>query len=323
MSAPDLLMPKPMLAQTVEALDQAFTVHKLWLADDPDAVLARIADRVRFLAAGGHAHVDEALIAALPKLEIIANFGVGYDSVDAAAAARHGVVVTNTPEVLNEDVADLAMALLLATIREVPQADRFLRQGKWLSENYPLTPATLRGRMLGIVGLGRIGKAIARRAEAFGLKIAYYGRRRQADVAYAYHSSVKALAEAVDTLMIIVPGGAETRHLVDAEVLKALGPDGVLINVARGSVVDEGALIEALRNRTILAAGLDVFADEPQVPEALVALDNAVLLPHVGSATIHTRRAMGQLVVDNLVSWRDGKGPLTPVSETPWPREKA
>ncbi|MDT3382000.1 2-hydroxyacid dehydrogenase [Labrys neptuniae] len=323
MSAPDLLMPKPMLAQTVEALDQAFTVHKLWLADDPDAVLARIADRVRFLAAGGHAHVDEALIAALPKLEIIANFGVGYDSVDAAAAARHGVVVTNTPEVLNEDVADLAMALLLATIREVPQADRFLRQGKWLSENYPLTPATLRGRTLGIVGLGRIGKAIARRAEAFGLKIAYYGRRRQADVAYAYHSSVKALAEAVDTLMIIVPGGAETRHLVDAEVLKALGPDGVLINVARGSVVDEGALIEALRNRTILAAGLDVFADEPQVPEALVALDNAVLLPHVGSATIHTRRAMGQLVVDNLVSWRDGKGPLTPVSETPWPREKA
>ncbi|MDZ5454056.1 2-hydroxyacid dehydrogenase [Labrys sp. ZIDIC5] len=323
MSAPDLLMPKPMLAQTVEALDQAFTVHKLWLADDPDAVLARIADRVRFLAAGGHAHVDEALIAALPKLEIIANFGVGYDSVDAAAAARHGVVVTNTPEVLNEDVADLAMALLLATIREVPQADRFLRQGRWLNENYPLTPATLRGRTLGIVGLGRIGKAIARRAEAFGLKIAYYGRRRQADVAYAYHSSVKALAEAVDTLMIIVPGGAETRHLVDAEVLKALGPEGVLINVARGSVVDESALIEALRNRTILAAGLDVFADEPHVPEALVALDNAVLLPHVGSATIHTRRAMGQLVVDNLVSWRDGKGPLTPVSETPWPRQKA
>ncbi|MGO4335110.1 2-hydroxyacid dehydrogenase [Labrys sp. KB_33_2] len=321
MSAPDLLMPKPMLAQTVEALDQAFTVHKLWLAKDPDAMLAGIADRVRFLAAGGHAHVDEALLAALPKLEIIANFGVGYDSVDAAAAARHGVIVTNTPEVLNEDVADLAMALLLATIREIPQADRFLREGKWLSENYPLTKATLRGRTLGIVGLGRIGKAIARRAEAFGLKIAYYGRSRQADVVYAYHASVRALAEAVDTLMIIVPGGAETRNLVDADVLKALGPEGVLINVARGSVVDEDALIEALRNRTILAAGLDVFADEPRVPEGLAALDNAVLLPHVGSATIHTRRAMGQLVVDNLVSWRDGKGPLTPVGETPWPRK--
>lgn len=323
MSAPDLLMPKPMLAHTVEALEQAFSVHKLWQAEDPAALLAQIADRVRFIAAGGHSHVDAAMIAALPKLEIIANFGVGYDTVDAVAAARHGVVVTNTPEVLNEDVADLAMALLLATIREVPQADRFLRQGKWLAGNYPLTRATLRGRTLGIVGLGRIGKAIARRAEAFGLKIAYYGRRRQDGVAYAYHASVQALAEAVDTLMIILPGGAETRHLIDAEVLKALGSEGVLINVARGSVVDEDALIEALRERTILAAGLDVFADEPHVPEALTALDNVVLLPHVGSATIHTRRAMGQLVVDNLVSWRDGKGPLTPVTETPWPRGKA
>lgn len=323
MSAPDLLMPKPMFAQTVEALEQVFTVHKLWLAEDTKAMLADLADHVRFIAAGGHSHVDEAMIAGLPKLEIIANFGVGYDSVDAAAAARHGVIVTNTPEVLNEDVADLAMALLLATIREVPQADSFVRQGRWLAQDYPLTRATLRGRTLGIVGLGRIGKAIARRAEAFGLTIAYCGRRRQADVSYAYHADVRALAEAVDTLMIIVPGGAETRHLVDAEVLKALGPEGVLINVARGSVVDEDALIAALREGTILAAGLDVFADEPRVPPALLALDNVVLLPHVGSATVHTRRAMGQLVVDNLVSWRDGRGPLTPVAETPWPRIKA
>jgi lactate dehydrogenase-like 2-hydroxyacid dehydrogenase len=320
MSLPDLLMPCPMHAHAMEELDKAFTVHKLWEAADSAKALAEVADKIRFVAVGGHAIVDAALIAALPKLEIVANFGVGYDAVDAAAAAKRGIVVTNTPGVLNEDVADLAMGLLISTVRELPQAEKHLREGKWPKGNYPLTHGTLRGRTLGIVGLGRIGKAIAKRAEAFGLKIAYFGRRKQADAPYPYYDSVLALAEAVDTLMIIVPGGAETKNLVDAKVLKALGPNGILINVARGSVVDEPALIEALRKREILGAGLDVFAEEPKVPAALIELDNAVLLPHVGSASHHTRRAMGQLVVDNLVSWRDGKGPVTPVAETPWPR---
>jgi lactate dehydrogenase-like 2-hydroxyacid dehydrogenase len=321
MPGPDLLLPRPMISQTIAALEREFTVHKLWEAEDAAALQAEVADRVRFLAAGAHAVVDEPLLRALPRLEIVANFGVGYDSIDAAGAARHGVVVTNTPDVLNEEVADLAMGLLIATVREIPQSDKYLREGKWPSSHYPLTQGTLRGRTLGIVGLGRIGKAIAKRAEAFGLSIAYYGRRKQADVAYLHYPTVLALAQAVDTLMIIVPGGAETRNLIDSEVLKALGPSGILINVARGTVVDEEALIDALAAKQILGAGLDVFADEPNVPARLLGLDNVVLLPHIGSASVHTRIAMGQLVVDNLVSWRDGKGPVTPVHETPWPRK--
>ncbi|MDQ0471118.1 2-hydroxyacid dehydrogenase [Labrys wisconsinensis] len=317
---PDLVLPRPMLPHTVATLERFFTAHRLWEAADAGAVLARLAPSCRFAAMGSHAVGDAAFMDRLPKLEIIANFGVGYDTIDAGEAARRGILVTNTPDVLNEEVADTALALLLATVKELPQADRYLRAGQWPQAPYRLTPATLRGRKLGIAGLGRIGKAIARRAEAFGLPIAYWGRKPQEDVPYAYHASLKGLAQAVDTLLLILPGGAETRSIVDAQVLEALGPDGILINVARGSVVDEAALIEALRGGTILAAGLDVFADEPHVPQALIELPNVVLLPHVGSATEHTRRAMGQLVVDNLVSWLEGNGPVTPVAETPWPR---
>jgi lactate dehydrogenase-like 2-hydroxyacid dehydrogenase len=317
---PDLLIPLPFLAHTMDTLDREFAVHRLWEASDKDALVDGLARSCRFLAAGSHAAVDGALMNRLPKLEIIANFGVGYDTIDAQEAGRRGIIVTNTPDVLNEEVADTAMALLLATVREVPQAERHVRAGKWLSGGYRLSRATLRGRTLGIVGLGRIGKAIARRAEAFGLTIAYTGRTRQADVAYAYHPSVLALAEAVDTLLLIVPGGEATRNLVDAAVLKALGPDGILVNMARGSVVDEAALVAALRDGTILSAGLDVFAEEPRVPQALLAMENVVLLPHIGSASQHTREAMGQLLVDNLTSWRDRGVPITPVPETPWPR---
>jgi lactate dehydrogenase-like 2-hydroxyacid dehydrogenase len=255
----------------------------------------------------------------LPALEIVSSFGVGYDNVDAGAAAERGIVVTNTPDVLNDEVADLTLGLLIATIRQIPQAERYLRAGGWLEKPYPLT-ATLRGRKVGIVGLGRIGKAIARRVEGFGVEVHYHGRSRQPDVVYPYHPSVGALAEACDVLIVITPGGAETRHLIDAAVLRALGPAGILINVARGSVVDEEALIEALRSGTILAAGLDVYADEPRVPQALIDMEHVVLLPHVASASVHTRNAMGQLVVDNLTAWFAGRGPLTPVAETPWPR---
>jgi lactate dehydrogenase-like 2-hydroxyacid dehydrogenase len=261
----------------------------------------------------------EAMMARLPALEIVANFGVGYDGVDAEAASRRGVIVTNTPDVLTEEVADLTLGLLLATVRQLPQADRFLREGRWLGGAFPFS-ATLRTRRIGIVGLGRIGKAIARRLEGFGVPIAYHGRSRQADAPYRYYPDLTAMAEDVDTLISVAPGGAATRGMIGEAVLKALGPDGILINVGRGSVVDEPALIAALRDGVIHSAGLDVFADEPKVPEALIALPNVVLLPHVGSATHHTRAAMGQLQADNLIHWFAGRGPLTPVPETPWPR---
>jgi lactate dehydrogenase-like 2-hydroxyacid dehydrogenase len=214
-------------------------------------------------------------------------------------------------------VADLTLGLLLATLRKIPQADRYLRDGKWLKASFPLS-ATLRERKVGIVGLGRIGKAIAKRLSGFDVSIAYHGRTQQDDVAYPYYPTVTGLAEACDVLIVITPGGASTKHLINAEVLKALGSNGVLINVARGTVVDEQALIEALKSGTILSAGLDVYEDEPRVPQELVDLEHVVLLPHIASASVHTRNAMGKLVADNLISWFDNKGPLTPVVETPW-----
>lgn len=317
---PDLLVTSPMMPLILEGVAAAFTVHRLDLAADKEALLAQLAPTCRFVVTGGHAHVDSAFMDKLPRLEIIANFGVGYDTVDARAAAARSIVVTNTPNVLTEDVADLALGLLLATVRELPQSDRFLREGRWLKGQYPLTRASLQGRTMGIVGLGRIGKAIARRSEAFGVPVSYYGRRRQDDVTYPYFDDLVALASAVDILMVVIPGGPATRNLIDARVLEALGPNGILINVARGTVVDEDALVEALASGKILSAGLDVFAEEPKVPQALIDMPHVVLLPHVGSATIHTRAAMGQLVVDNVVAWRDGKAPLTPVAETPSPR---
>ena len=317
MKTTDVLMMAPMMPLITEGVSNAFTVHRSWEAPDRDAFLNEVAPRIRGMAAGGHVRVDGALMDRLPKLEIVSNFGVGYDSIDAAEAGRRGIVVTNTPDVLTDEVADLAIGLLLATIRELPQSDRYLRAGKWLDKPYPLT-ATLRGRTVGILGLGRIGKAIATRLGAFGVAVAYHGRSPQADVAYPYHPTLAEMARAVDVLMCVAPGGGETKHLVDAEILQALGPNGILVNVGRGSVVDERALIEALRSKAILSAGLDVFEDEPNVPPELIAMDHIVLLPHVGSASVHTRNQMGQLVVDNLIAWFSGKGPLTPVAETPW-----
>jgi lactate dehydrogenase-like 2-hydroxyacid dehydrogenase len=263
---------------------------------------------------GGHTRIDASFVAPFPKLEIVSSFGVGYDHIDAAALAKRGIVVTHTPDVLTGEVADLALGLLIATVRQLPQVDRYLRAGKWLERPYPLS-ATLRGRKVGILGLGRIGKAIAKRLEAFDLEVEYHGRKPQPDVKYAYHATLVDLAKSCDVLMVVASGGAETRHMVDKDVLEALGPDGILINVGRGSVVDEQALIAALKHQKILSAGLDVFEDEPRVPAELIAMEHVVLLPHVGSASVHTRNAMGQLVVDNLVSWFGGKGAITPVPE--------
>jgi lactate dehydrogenase-like 2-hydroxyacid dehydrogenase len=229
--------------------------------------------------------------------------------------------VTNTPDVLNEVVADTALGLLLCTVREFPQADRYLRTGAWMDKPYRLTQGTLRDRTVGIVGMGRIGKAIAKRLDAFGVPVVYHARNPQ-DVTYKYYPKLLDMARDVDTLMIIVPGGAATLNMINAEVFKALGPRGVVINMARGTVIDEPALIEALKNRTIFSAGLDVFAKEPQVPKELIEMDHVVLLPHVGSASEHTREAMDQLVVDNILAWAAGKPPLTPVAETPYPPKK-
>lgn len=317
-NAPEIIMTGPLMPYAADQLKARFTVHELWKAEDPAALLREVADRVRGVAAGGgHNRVDAALFAALPKLEVVSSFGVGYDHVDAAEAGKRGLIVTNTPDVLTDEVADLALGLLIATVRQLPQVDRYLREGKWLQANYPLT-TSLRKRTVGIVGLGRIGKAVAHRIEAFGLPVSYHGRSRQADVGYRYYPSLVEMAADVDTLISVAPGGASTHHIINAEVLKALGPNGIVINVGRGTVIDEQALIAALNNRTILSAGLDVFEDEPRVPAELIAIEHAVLLPHVGSASLHTREQMGQLMVDNLVSWFDGKGPLTPVAETPW-----
>jgi lactate dehydrogenase-like 2-hydroxyacid dehydrogenase len=323
----DVLMPVPLPLLVCQGLSKSFRLVKLWEAADPEAILESLAPHLRLMATGvpilteGMSYpIDARLLDRFPKLEVVANLGVGYDNIDVAHAARRGIIVTNTPDVLTDETADTAFGLLLCAVRQLPQADRYLRAGHWLERPFPLS-ASLRGRKMGILGLGRIGKAIALRGEAFGLEIAYHGRRIQADAPYAYYASLEDMARACDILMIATPGGAETRNMVDARILDALGPNGILINIARGTVVDEAALIAALRDGRILTAGLDVFAQEPTVPAELVAMEHVVLLPHVGSASTHTRDEMNQLVVDNLISFAQGKGPLTPVSETPWPAQ--
>jgi len=320
---PDVLLVGNRKPTIVKGLEGAVNLHVLFDHPDREAFLKSIGGSVRAIAVAYTADkVDGAFMQRFPKLEQISSFGVGYDHIDAKWAGQHGIVVTNTPDVLNEEVADTALGLLLCTVREFPQADRYLRAGKWPSGGYPLSKATLRDRTVGIVGMGRIGKAIARRLEAFGVPVVYHSRNPQPGVTYKYYPKLVDMAREVDTLMVIVPGGAATQNLINAEVLKALGPRGIVINMARGSVVDEKALIEALKNRTIFSAGLDVFVNEPHVPQELIEMDHVVLLPHLGSASEATRQAMDQLVVDNLLAWVAGKPPLTPVPETPYPPKR-
>ena len=314
-----ILAPGPLMPMVLDQLGEKFTLHRLWEQQDKDAYLKSVAPEVRGLAVGGHVKVDQAFISHFPKLEMVSNFGVGYDSVDAKYAGQHKIIVTNTPDVLTEEVADTCLGLVLMTVKEMPQSEQWLRAGHWANKGpYPLTHTTLRGQKVGIFGLGRIGKAIAKRLEAFGVEIAYHNRRKVADVSYPYYNSLQELAAAVTMLISVAPGGPETHHIINADVFKALGPKGIFINIGRGSAVDEQAMIAALKNKVIWSAGLDVFEHEPHVPAELIALDNTVLLPHIGSGTHHTRNLMGQLVVDNLTSWFAGKGPITPVAETPW-----
>jgi lactate dehydrogenase-like 2-hydroxyacid dehydrogenase len=314
----DLVLVGPTKPVFTERLTPVFDIHKYNEAKDRDAFFAGIADRVRAIAVTYSSEkVNAEFMSRLPKLEIVSSFGVGYDHVDAKWAGAHGIIVTNTPDVLNEEVADTALGLLLCTVREFPQAERYLRAGKWEQKAYPLSQATLRDRTVGMVGMGRIGRAIAKRLDAFGVPVVYHSRRTQAGVAYRHYPDLVAMAHDVDVLLVIVPGGVETRNLINAAVLEALGPEGILINIARGSVVDEPALIAALRDKKIRSAGLDVFVNEPKVPKELMEMDNVVLFPHLGSASVYTRTQMDHLVVDNLLSWAAGKGPLTPVPETP------
>lgn len=300
----------PLLEPQLRAV---FNLHDRLHETDP-AAFAKIAPSIRAIAANGESKVPAALIAQLPALEIISVFGVGYDGVDVAAAKARGVMVTHTPNVLNDDVADLAIGLMLAAARQLPAADRYVKEGKWPTGPMPLA-RKVSGARLGIVGIGRIGQAIAQRALAFNMSVAYTARSAKADLPFRYFPSPAALAAECDYLVVITPGGAGTHKLINAEVLKALGTKGILINVARGSVVDEAALIDALKNEVIGGAGLDVFESEPNVPEALRALPHVVLAPHIGSATRQTRQAMADLAFNNLKSHFDGHAVHTPVPE--------
>lgn len=303
----------PLAHRLLQALAERFELIVLPKAD-PALVTDEIAAQVRGMAVLGEC--SAAFMTALRGLEIVANFGVGYNAVDVGHALKHGVVVTYTPDVLNDEVADTTIGLLIATLRELPRADAFLRQGRWAAgERYPLTRGTLRGRKVGIYGLGRIGRAIAERLVPFNVEVSYHNRRPVSDVQWTWHPTLLELAEAVDTLICVVPGGAVTTHAINAEVLAALGSEGVLVNVGRGSTVDEAALVAALRDGTIMAAGLDVFEGEPHVPHELIELPNTVLLPHVGTASIPTRDIMGDLVADNLSAWFAEGRALTPVPE--------
>lgn len=300
MPKPDVLVAAKFPPYLIDKLRQDFTVHDRLHETDP-AAFAAVAPKIRAVACGGESKVPRALMDQLPALEIISVQGVGYDGVDVAAALERKVPVSHTPNVLNDDVADLAIALMLSVARRIPQADRYVRENRWPDGAFPLA-RKMSGARLGIVGLGRIGQAIAQRAAAFGMSIAYTARSQKNDVAHRFYPSAAALAEQVDFLVVITPGGAGTLKMIDRAVLDALGPKGYLVNVARGSVVDEQALIDALQEGRIAGAGLDVFEAEPQVPQALREMDNVVLTPHVGSATNSTRQAMADLCHANLVA---------------------
>jgi len=296
---PEIIITARGHADTMATLQAEFVAHLLHEARDKSAFFKQHAPKVRALATFGPMPVDGKLMDQLPKLEIIANFGVGVDAINLDDAKKRGIIVTNTPDVLNETVADTAMALILNTVRRFPQSELHLRGGHWAVRGpYPLT-TDIGGKTLGVLGLGRIGEAIAKRAQAFGMKIRYHNRRRK-DSPYPYDPDPVTLAKNSNVLVVVTPGGAETNQLINAKVLDALGPRGYLVNIARGSVVDEPVLLRYLQEKKIAGAGLDVFVDEPRVPPEFFALDNAVLFPHVGSATVETRKAMGDLQIENL-----------------------
>ena len=312
MTKPTVLMTGPYTEWDMPVMEQDYSLLKLWEADDPDAFIAAHAAEVRAIATRGDIGASTGLIAALPHLEVIGCFGVGTDGIDLEAARARGIRVTNTPDVLTEDVADLALGLMLSVTRKLGEGERHVRDGDWLRGNMPLA-TRLWGKRLGIVGMGRIGQAVAKRAAAFSMEIAYFGRSERPDLPYAFVPDLVELARWSDMLVATLAGGTATKGLIDAAVFEALGPEGYFVNVARGSVVDEPALIAALQSHRIKAAGLDVFLNEPHIDRRFLGLDNVVLQPHHGSGTVETRQAMGQLVRDNLAAHFAGRPLLTPV----------
>jgi hydroxypyruvate reductase len=309
---PEIIITAKGHAGTMATLQAEFTAHNLFEAPEKNSFFEKHAPKVRGLATFGPMAVDGKIMDALPKLEIISNFGVGVDAINLDDARKRKIIVTNTPDVLNECVADTALALVMNTVRKFPQSEVYLRGGNWAARGpYPLT-TSLGGKTLGILGLGRIGEVIAKRALACGMKIRYHNRNRK-DVAYPYDPDPVTLAKNSDVLMVVTPASAETNRIINEKVLQALGPDGYLVNIARGSVVDEPVLLRYLQDKKIAGAGLDVFADEPRVPPDFFTLDNAVLFPHVGSATVETRKAMGDLQIENLRRHFAGKPVLTRV----------
>lgn len=310
-----VLVPGRMHPRALARLKEAFDVIEASAAEIP-SLPDTVRGRVRGAATANA--MSAAWMDLFPQLEIVSNFGVGYDGVDARHAGQKGILVTNTPDVLNDEVADTTIGLLINTVRRLPAAEQYLREGRWEKEGpFPLSPLSLKNRHVGLVGLGRIGMEIAKRLEPFKVKISYHTRSKRDGVAYDYYDSLKELAAAVDTLISIIPGTPETHKIINAEVLEALGPSGVFINVGRGWSVDEDDLIAALKAEKIAAAGLDVFYDEPKVPSELLTLPNVSVLPHVASASVPTRNDMADLVVDNLISWFREKRVMTPVPETP------
>ncbi|BDA84908.1 D-2-hydroxyacid dehydrogenase [Aureimonas sp. SA4125] len=309
----ELLMVGPLASAATTEIEKDVIVHRYWEAEDKPALLAEIADRATLVATSGHYGCSAEIMEALPKLELIASFGVGYDAVDITAAKRHNIRVTNTPDVLNDCVAEMTLALMLAACHRIPQADRYVRDGLWPSGNFPLTPE-LTGRTVGILGLGRIGKEIARRLQVLKMHVVYHGRQRQEHEPFPYYADLVAMARDVDWLVVIAPGSASTTGIVSREVMQALGPEGTLVNMARGSLVDEPAMVELLATGALGGAALDVFADEPNVPAELLGLPNVVLSPHQGSATHKTRAAMAAVVVANLRAHMRGDPLVSPVA---------
>jgi lactate dehydrogenase-like 2-hydroxyacid dehydrogenase len=312
MKKPDILLAGAYPEWDMADLEARYTVHKLWEAPDRDGLIAAHADTIQAIATRGELGASAELMQKLPNLKIVSCYGVGTDAIDLSYARAHNIRVTNTPDVLNDDVADLGVGLLLATARRIPFRETLVRVGNWGKTTMPLV-TRVSGKKLGIVGMGRIGQAIARRASGFDLEIAYHTRTRKPELAHRYFADLLDLARWAEFLIIIVPGGEGTRNLINAMVLEALGPEGILVNVSRGSTVDETALLAALESKQIKGAGLDVFWNEPAIDNRFAALDNVVLQPHHGSGTMETRKAMGQLVRDNLAAHFAGRPLLTPV----------
>lgn len=310
---PEILVLVPIYAPALAALEREFAVHKLWTAKDPDALVKEVSRRVRAVVTSGSSGIESRLFEALPRLEIIGCFGTPRGTVDLALAKHRGVAVTNTPDSITDDVADLAMGLMVAVMRRIAEADHFVRAGRWLSGLLP-PGSGLGGKTCGIIGLGAIGCAIAKRAEAFRMSVCYHGPRRKEGTAYPYFPDLASLAQESDCLVVACSLTLQTRGLVDARILDALGPEGYLVNVARGPIVDEQALIAALRDRRIAGAALDVFWDEPRVPEELAKMEHVVLAPHIGSTTREVREGRSAKLLANLRAHFAGEPLPTPLT---------